>query len=260
MSSLSNTLQTPLRAATQSAATIHKARHNANRASVNLNEAYMRIVEQPSVTMARSAKQLLILDLNGTLASRTKTRTGMYVRPYQDHFFETIFRDYTVMVWSSAQPSSVQKMSQMFGPYYDRLRLIWDRRHFELTMEEYNNKAVTVKDLEKVWGVLDNFNATNTILLDDSPAKSAKQPFNGIHLRTFDHYDKTFRREGEHELLDVLKYLKELKYQSNVCHYMKNHPYCSHLGYTSDSNTVYYYYSFSHPKRKRSLVKLREKK
>ncbi|KAL0086394.1 HAD-like domain-containing protein, partial [Phycomyces blakesleeanus] len=176
-------------------------------------------------TLSRK-KQLLILDLNGTLVSRTGSK-GMYVRPHQDEFVDYVFENFQVMVWSSAQPVNVDRMCRMFEDHRPELVKVWDRTYFGLTPNQYNKKIVTIKDLKRVWSAFDNgeYDATNTILLDDSPEKTVLQPYNSVHLTSFDHLSSTFRAHGESELLAVISYLEKLRKVDNVCSYIRERPY-----------------------------------
>lgn len=187
-------------------------------------EAYKAVSLEPSVEQDTPSKKLLILDLNGTLVSRVQ-RSSMYVRPYQDCFLDYIFEHFTVMVWSSAQPHSVARMCRLFNQHMPNLRLMWDRSHFGLSRADYNRKCTTHKNLDRVWSVLTEFDATNTVLLDDSPAKAVFQPYNSLHLSEFDHKNPLFQQHGERELLHVMRYLDVLKKQSNVCSHMRQNPY-----------------------------------
>lgn len=192
-------------------------------------------------------KQLLILDLNGTLVSRLKPTTALYARPYHGKFFDYIFENFDVMVWSSgnclplpmmilalillfhfiAQPQNVNNMCRIFDEHRSKLRLIWDRKKFGLSLKEYNSKTLTIKDLERVWQQLPEFGPTNTILLDDSPEKTVLQPYNHCVVSEFDHKSPDFKARGDCELMLVMAYLKKLQYQDNVCNYIKNHLYVS---------------------------------
>ncbi|KAI7847816.1 HAD-like domain-containing protein [Circinella umbellata] len=197
------------------------------------SSSYLTLSQEPSKPLTDpmdKKKKLIILDLNGTLASRTTNRQSMYVRPYQDRFLDYIFKYFKVMVWSSAQPHSVTHMCQLFGEYEGDLLRMWDRRYFNLSRTNYNRKSQTIKDLEIVWKGLgdDNeFDATNTILIDDSPAKAIMQPYNSIHLCEFDHTSPHFLKYGEDELLHVIDYLERLRTQSNVCYFMSKEPFQS---------------------------------
>ncbi|KAI0296740.1 hypothetical protein B0F90DRAFT_1636021 [Multifurca ochricompacta] len=88
------------------------------------------------------------------------------------------------MVWSSAQPHSVDDMvHHAFGNDRDRLVAIWARDTLGLAEDLYHRKVLTIKDLEKPWAALARWSghsAATTILLDDSHAKAARQPYNHL--------------------------------------------------------------------------------
>ncbi|KAH9840620.1 uncharacterized protein C8Q71DRAFT_854498 [Rhodofomes roseus] len=185
-----------------------------------------------------SSRKLLILDLNGTLvfrsphASRAKYRPQdrgvprlrpTYPRPYMRAFCEYLFaletkRWLDVMVWSSAQPHSVNDMvDKCFGPSRRELVAVWARDTLGLSNDHYHRKVQTLKDLSRPWATLPALltplppspssstaslpsssppgrpsspvrsaettaphvhSALTTLLLDDSPAKAAMQPYN----------------------------------------------------------------------------------
>lgn len=185
---------------------------------------YLRTSDRASETSTEKQDQLIILDLNGTLCSRTrgKKNSAYFLRPHAKRFFDYIFTNYTVMVWSSAQLKSVQKMCKMFLPYEPGLT--WDRSHFNLTSEEFYSNSETLKDLDLVWQISDDFNATNTIIIDDTSRKVSAQPYNLMLMSTFDHtvIEDTY---VEDDLLKAIAYLKQVRYQTNVANYMKEHPF-----------------------------------
>lgn len=198
--------------------------------SIKPSQVYLDIVKKESKLLTTPRKDiLLILDLNGTLVSRTKKNKSMYVRPYSKEFFDYIFDNFTVMLWSSAQNHSVKFMSKIFGDKTNKLTLTWDRNSLGLSARDFNRKVVTIKDLNKVWHHFGEgkYDATNTILLDDSPLKTALQPYNAIHPTEFEHFSSTFLSSGESELLHVIDYLKTLQFQSNISNYIKNNPFNS---------------------------------
>ncbi|CAO3609617.1 unnamed protein product [Cunninghamella echinulata] len=191
---------------------------------------YLNISNQSSKLLKdNQQQQLLILNLNGTLLSRTRRRNGMFVRPNIDHFLDYIFNHFKVMVWSSAQKRAVDKMMQLFDKdRMEKLALIWDRSHMGLTIQQYHSDATTVKDLQLVWDNLPGggYDATNTIMIDDSPnEKSILQPYNTIPIRTFDHTSNHFLLYGDNELLYMIEYLNQLKYQSNVSNFIQSFAY-----------------------------------
>ncbi|ORY93915.1 HAD-like domain-containing protein [Syncephalastrum racemosum] len=220
-------------------------------------EAYKTVSLEPSVEQDSPSKKLLILDLNGTLVSRIQ-KSSMYVRPYQDRFLDYIFEHFTVMVWSSAQPHSVARMCRLFNQHSPNLKLMWDRSHFGLSRADYNRKCATHKNLDRVWAVLTEFDATNTVLLDDSPAKAVFQPYNSLHLSEFDHKNPLFQKHGERELLHVMRYLDILRKQSNVCSYMRQNPYTpSSPAEDPDQENSFSVYHYVYQRTDRRLVDFR---
>ncbi|KAL0955369.1 hypothetical protein HGRIS_001618 [Hohenbuehelia grisea] len=149
-------------------------------------------------------RKLLILDLNGTLVFRAPhpgrshaKPTGprirpSYPRPYMPSFVEYLLHPKTrswldVMIWSSAQPASVNDMvRRCFGERTKELALVWSRDKLGLTADQYRAKVQTLKNLETAWehGFGTNgsqrHSALSTLLVDDSPHKAAFQPFNHV--------------------------------------------------------------------------------
>ncbi|ORX50511.1 HAD-like protein [Hesseltinella vesiculosa] len=212
---------------------------------------YLKIANASSTTLDEpldAKKQLLILDLNGALVSRL-TKSSLYLRPGHMPFFDYVFKHFTVMVWSSAQPHNVEKMCWVFGDYKQQLRLMWTRMDFGLSTTDYNRKTVTLKDLTKVWAALPEFDASNTILVDDSTQKTVLQPYNHILVREFDHRFDYVASEGDNELSKVQLFLEKLRRQDNVCNYMKQHPYSSSspdlVARASMATTVALHYVFT---------------
>ncbi|CDH61404.1 had-like protein [Lichtheimia corymbifera JMRC:FSU:9682] len=225
------------------------------------SDYYLSKSAQPSVHVPDPThRQLVILDLNGTLVSRINN--GMYVRPYQDLFLDYLFKWFDVMVWSSAQPHSVANMCRLFGSRQPVC--IWDRRCFQLSGSQYNGKFPTIKNLEAVWWAFDQgkkYEAHNTILIDDSSHKSIMQPYNAIHISTFHHRDSRLVNEGDKELIHVMEYLEELRKQSNVSNYIRHHPYKSSSSPSTTTTTEHPHehqvYFYDYTTGERELVDLR---
>lgn len=193
------------------------------------SEEYLRISEEPSHLLQQPKKQLLILDLNGTLISRLKTNgRGYYARPHYEQFLDFIFKHFTVMVWSSARQQSVQMMCKIFK---QPLELVWNRNHFELDENQFYGKTETIKDLNKVWHYFSNqYDAKNTIILDDTDSKLVYQPYNLIHVKTFDFKD-IIEGATDNELLRVIRYLDALRVQSNIASFIRNDPFSAEIDY-----------------------------
>ncbi|KAF9292604.1 hypothetical protein BGZ68_000008 [Mortierella alpina] len=203
-----------------------------------ITPTYMPLAQQQPITLPKSRRILVILDLNGTLFYRTAgpART-IKPRPHLKQFLDFLFKYCRVMVWSSARPESVQAMlkagfkSNGYSP--DHLDRVWSRDHFKLHEIDYTRKVLTLKDLEYVWEEIEaeratakeeqlkegemygmHYDQTNTVLIDDSTDKSQLQPYNCLVLADF---DKELAAAGtDTELLKVKQYLSRLIYEQNV--------------------------------------------
>ncbi|CAO3570787.1 unnamed protein product [Mortierella alpina] len=209
-----------------------------------ITPSYTTVAAQTPVTLKEPRKLLVILDLNGTLFYRNKSnRRSVTARPHLSTFLDFLFEHCRVMVWSSAQPRSVEAMLSFgFGDRVSRLDRVWTRDHFRLPEVDYARKVLTIKDLEYVWEGIEKekkakqdgekhpkyavqFDQTNTVLIDDSTHKTQLQPHNGLALRDFD--EDLARAGTDNELLKVRAYLEKLTYQQNVSAYMRLHPFDS---------------------------------
>lgn len=154
--------------------------------------------------MTTMKRKLVVLDLNGTLLYRPKTRK-VFPRPYLSTFTSFLFHPETrkwldVMVWSSAQPQNVAPVvASAFGRHASQLKTVWARDRMGLSRDQYSRKAVTRKDLEKVWAAFPSHNSGTTFLVDDSPSKAHFQPSNHICLPEFTSPPPPRRKAPTHE-------------------------------------------------------------
>ncbi|KAL9557976.1 hypothetical protein MBANPS3_001123 [Mucor bainieri] len=166
------------------------------------SDAYLQQSSKESVLVSQQPKQLLILDLNGTLISRVKCRArvgrAFYARPHYQAFLDFIFKHFEVMVWSSARQENVEKMCHVFT---QPLKLVWSRSHLNLSQQQFRSNVDTVKDLEIVW-----------------------KHFLG---ETF-HHEEIREEYPDNELLKVMKYLDIVRAHSNVANYVRCEPFLSH--------------------------------
>ncbi|RUP06380.1 NLI interacting factor-like phosphatase-domain-containing protein [Jimgerdemannia flammicorona] len=190
------------------------------------SQAYIDLSLRPSVELDTPSLKLLVLDLNGTLIYRNKPKSGITPRPFLRDFLNFAFAHFDVMVWSSAQPENVNRMTEFFGSHKKDLIATWDRKSFDLSPAQYNKKSLTIKNLEAIWNksiAVHRYDQTNTILVDDSPLKAQLQPFNCLHLPEFD--KKRCGRGTDHELQHAITYLDRARRQSNVSSWMRANPY-----------------------------------
>ena len=101
-----------------------------------------------------SGRKLVVLDLNGSLLLRAKGNRHVWARPYFQSFLGYLFHPTVsnpdhgskagleVMIWSSAQPHSVNFMvDSIFASRKSDLLAIWDRSHFGLTKLQYGEST-----------------------------------------------------------------------------------------------------------------------
>lgn len=131
-------------------------------AAARPSPSYLALASEPSKTLPEPTRKLLILDLNGTLLLRSprpakSSRSQQFQFQYQSHAaprrvmprpYLTALRAYLfapqtrawldVMVWSSAQPHSVEDMvSRALGDDREWLVAIWARDTLGLTEDHY---------------------------------------------------------------------------------------------------------------------------
>ncbi|KDQ58202.1 hypothetical protein JAAARDRAFT_155890 [Jaapia argillacea MUCL 33604] len=163
----------------------------------------------------------------------------VHPRPYMQTFRNYLFHPSTqtwldTMVWSSAQPHSVDDMvEKCFGEHRRELKAVWARDTLGLSPNQYHRKTQTTKDLTKPWAHLSSLSsppteptsdadsstpsaptppsqiaptsspqihsALTTLLLDDSPLKAQIQPYNHVCIKE---YSQELRR-GDVELVEL---------------------------------------------------------
>ena len=114
---------------------------------------------------------LIVLDLNGVLGYR-KTSKMFKKRPHVDAMLTFLFANFAVGVWTScAEHNGVRIIRDVFGEELEG-RLIFRMFRDECTPNPTPDNAYgTFKDLRRVWDRYPYFDATNTIMVDDSEDK-----------------------------------------------------------------------------------------
>ncbi|KAJ2374758.1 hypothetical protein IW150_002922 [Coemansia sp. RSA 2607] len=207
-------------------------------------------------------KQLIVLDLNGTLVYRQK-RTGgrlMVPRPGLEEFLDFALKNFAVMVWSSAQPASVLGMlDASFGEHASQLVRVWDRRFCHLD-GNYFDKSSTVKDLRRitdgfnlshsphcsVYTSYNGYKGVNTenpgqwklediILIDDSESKAFLQKDNHIFISTFS--GQTYDSELSVLQTYLQKFLDNKDDYPHLLDYIKENPWLDYRKEATKTNT-----------------------
>ncbi|GAA6008357.1 hypothetical protein JCM11491_004447 [Sporobolomyces phaffii] len=178
-------------------------------------------------------------------------------RPYLRSFLEWILRPespWTVAIWTGSQKKTAVRCLYeldlgIVGPdlvandqaevLHPKIKAVWAREDFNLTPEDYRSYVAVVKDLSRLWKALvslglllalalaspdlskwGTFDATNTVMVDDTPSKLRAQPANLIAAPTFDYpeepgTDTTSRAQNDTFLVELVSMLTDLAPETN---------------------------------------------
>ena len=194
------------------------------------------------MTDSPAPKRLLILDLNGTILDRDEkawaesnyrylckvNRHYIFKRPFLDEFLNEAFQHYSVGVWSSASEVNTKAMVDAIFQGKPKLEFVLDRKYCTLDSRSGARSYDTIKDLRKIWesrehNPHDTWGARNTVILDDTPSKTAYNIYNAVHIPSF----SMSRQDpgSDEQLLLVLPYLRELSFAEDVRDFIHDRPY-----------------------------------
>lgn len=137
------------------------------------------------------AQPLLVLDLNGILCHRIRRHNivpGTKFRDSAGHvantpivertdlkaFLKKLDEHFTLAVWTSATIQTAKRLIKLLVPpqISKRFLFVWaQNRCQKLNPDAAASDVVYVKSLEKVWQLFPIWDASNTLLIDDSPEK-----------------------------------------------------------------------------------------
>ncbi|KAL8248767.1 hypothetical protein R6Q59_005635 [Mikania micrantha] len=203
--------------------------------------------QQIDMSISRSKKILLILDVNGLLADVINpppkdsksdiniSRRAIFKRPFLDDFLAFCFERFDVAIWSSRTRKVLDPVvDYLLGDLKKKLVFVWDLSHCtssSVRSLENQHKVIVFKNLQKIWegkslDASENgyYDESNTLMLDDSPYKALLNPkHTGIFPLPF-HYkdinDSFLGPDG-----DLRVYLQGLVTTENVKKYIERHPF-----------------------------------
>lgn len=185
-------------------------------------------------------KKLLILDLNGLLlvaihksapqvrvaAHKIVGNFNVYIRAGCEDFVKFCLKHFEVAVWSSGMRDKVSGLvDAAFGKRQKELLFVWAQDKCTITgLKDPTNKRkdVMLKELSVVWADEKGkgFNALNTLLIDDTPYKALRNPWN-----TAIHPTPWTAEETEDNWLPLLQsWLFGLSTAESVPQYVLRHP------------------------------------
>ncbi|XP_022921951.1 uncharacterized protein LOC111430057 isoform X1 [Cucurbita moschata] len=193
-------------------------------------------------------KKLLILDVNGLLVDFVPycprgytpdfviSRKAVFKRPFCDDFLSFCFERFEVGIWSSRTRKNLSMLvKSLMRDSRHKLLFCWDQSHCTATRFntiENDRKPLVLKELKKIWENLGpnlpwkkgEFDASNTLLLDDSPYKALRNPANtAIFPTTYQYKDRDDTSLGPGG--DLRTYLEGLSTAENVKKYVEQNPF-----------------------------------
>jgi hypothetical protein len=161
-------------------------------------------------------KKLLIFDLNGIFLVRERGVTEhkpsftignfkCFVRPGVRKFLKWVHHHFDVAVWSSTMPhNTIPIVRHIWGKKMKDLKFIFSQRQCTHIGTMDDGKPIFLKELKYVWEMFPWYDETNTVLIDDSPYKVARNPpQTSIHPEPL-----TF--ETRHRPIDLREHLSHL--------------------------------------------------
>jgi hypothetical protein len=181
---------------------------------------------------------LLVLDLNGLLCHRIRSRTaptGTVFRPFITRIAGTpvvprtdlhdmlhyLDRHFCLAVWTSAKAKSAKQLVAALIPpaVAARLLFVWAQHDCDTVVTNNNtstgsggddsddddNSSVFKKNLSKVWKEYPAWNASNTLLMDDSPDKCVAWRENAVHPPPLNGLAETTQDDSNNDEINALQ-------------------------------------------------------
>ncbi|KAL9252847.1 hypothetical protein AKJ16_DCAP01844 [Drosera capensis] len=203
----------------------------------------------PKLPAKCSRKKLLILDINGLLADIVRPAPkwvradgnfrgrAIFRRPFCSDFLNFCMERFDVAIWSSRSKTMVDKIVQiLLGDLKEKLIFCWDLSQCaqsKVNTLENRHKPVVFKELRRIWEKTDPrvqwekgyYNASNTLLVDDSPYKALLNPPNTALFPVSYSFKDRRIDDSIGPGGDIRTYLEELALAENVQEYIRSHPF-----------------------------------
>ncbi|KAH9817826.1 hypothetical protein DFH28DRAFT_1080954 [Melampsora americana] len=149
-------------------------------------------------------------------------------RPYLHEFLTALWPYYDICIWSATSwrwlESKLVELHMVGGKYVDKylIQFVLDRGPmFEVTSIRHGKVARhEVKALELIWRAMPEYNATNTLHLDDLSRNFVLNPTSGVKISPF-----KYARENKHDrqLVFLTRYFLQMASQPDVRNFDHRH-------------------------------------
>ena len=179
-------------------------------------DKYRASVEITFINPLRPGKRLLVLDLDYTLFDM-KTASDDFTRlkrPFTHRFLAALYPHYELIIWSQTSwrwlEMKLTELGMLTHPAYKILFVLDKTCMFRVTPVQPapngERRKHHVKPLELIWHRLPQFNAHNTVHVDDLARNFAFNPQSGLKIKPYK--NSTDARHSDRELLYLSVYLQ----------------------------------------------------
>ncbi|KAG0008469.1 hypothetical protein BGZ80_003396 [Entomortierella chlamydospora] len=163
----------------------------------------------------RSGKKLLVLDLDYTLIDCKALNNPLIdvMRPGLHDFLAVCYEHYDIVIWSQtswrALEAKVTTIGLLTHPDY-KISFVMDISTMFSVMSQRDGKPFKhqVKALDIIWSKFPQYNARNTIHIDDLSRNFAMNPRSGLKIGAFK--NGAISRHTDRELYHLARYLVEI--------------------------------------------------
>ncbi|KAJ7286299.1 HAD subfamily IIID h [Mycena rebaudengoi] len=144
----------------------------------------------------REGKKLLVLDIDYTILDTKPLTSGSLppaecARPHLHEFLEAIYPYYDICIWSQTSwiwlETKLVELGMIGSDRNYQISFVLDKTPMFTVFTERDGKPWThsVKALQIIWNLFPQFNATNTIHVDDLSRNFALNPKEGLKISAF---------------------------------------------------------------------------
>ncbi|TFK30056.1 ubiquitin family proteint [Coprinopsis marcescibilis] len=169
------------------------------------------------ITPLRPGKKLLVLDIDYTIVDTKPLTSGSLppdecARPYLHEFLTALYPYYDVCIWSQTSwiwlETKLVELGMVGANRNYQISFVLDKKCMFTIFSEREGKPWShhVKALQIIWNHFPQFNASNTVHIDDLSRNFALNPKEGIKISAYKNAH-TAEARADRELVKLTRYL-----------------------------------------------------
>ncbi|KAE8661164.1 hypothetical protein F3Y22_tig00116938pilonHSYRG00085 [Hibiscus syriacus] len=198
---------------------------NVDNQAVNEDDNEDDVDDDPNkyiVSATPLARKLVIFYVNGVIVYIPRHPEDVILRNELYEFMQFCLQNFVVSIWSSKMRHNMDCVLDKLRLFSDHFLFVWDQSKCKT-----EDKFTYCKDLNDVWNEFIDFNALNTLLVDDSPRKMIHNPINNYicphSFNAASHSDDDALTKGG----KIREYLEILLKAPNVPDFVSDNPFRS---------------------------------